>query len=57
MVLAWNGKTPTGHLLKAYICENCFATRYIGRVNDPVFQMIKEINKKFMKVWGKRLNL
>jgi len=55
MMLAWSGETPTGYPLEAYICTKCFATHYIGQVNDPVFQMLKEIYRGFMVVWKKRL--
>lgn len=52
MVLAWSGRTPFGSRLHAYICPECFSTRYIcSNGEDPVFKMLTEIQNAFMRVW------
>lgn len=53
MVLAWKGNTPTNGILEAWICPKCFSTYYVGNADDPVFQMIEEINKAFAKIYMK----
>jgi len=51
MILAWKGLTITGNPLSAYICPKCYSTRYIGVPTDPTYQMIREIQQAFMKIW------
>jgi len=54
MTLAWRGETPTGGFLYAYVCPNCFSTRFYGDINDPTFIMINKIQKAFMEIWKRK---
>jgi len=57
MNLAWDGSTPHGNLLAAYICPECFSTRFLcSNKHDPMFQILSRIQEAFMSVWkGKEL--
>jgi hypothetical protein len=54
MVLAWEGKTPFGNGLMAYICPKCYSTRFIcAKKDDPMFKLLCEIYSAFEKIWAK----
>jgi len=50
MLLAWKGLTPFRHELEAYICPRCYSTLYLGWPEDPVFQILCQINRAFKRV-------
>jgi hypothetical protein len=52
MQLAWDGPTPHANFLAAYICPECFSTRFLcSDKNDPMFQILIQIQEAFMSVW------
>jgi|GEM_PF-3857387 len=55
MILAWDGSTPHGNFLAAYICPECFSTRFLcSNKNDPMFQTLTKIEEAFMSVWRRK---
>jgi hypothetical protein len=52
MILAWDGQTPSGNYLSAYICPECFSTRYLcSNKTDPMFLILAQIQEAFMQVY------
>jgi hypothetical protein len=52
MTLAWDGQTPSGNYLAAYICPACFSTRYLcSNKTDPMFLVLAKIQEAFMQIY------
>lgn len=56
MSCAWRGFSPPPYNqpIAAYICGDCGAQFYLGNPNDPVFQMIAQINQAYQKPFEER---
>jgi len=53
MLLAYEGQTPAGYNLQAYICEKCFSTYVQENPNDTYLQFYDILAVAFQKIWRK----